>query len=61
HVLVAEDYLQQHLWTKIIKTANKGWCLAVAEGTLLIPTSGVAKALEYVFQMTSKSKKITKD
>lgn len=58
HVLVAEDYLQQHLWAKIIKTANKGWCLAVAEGTLLIPTSGVAKALEYVFQMTSKSKNL---
>lgn len=54
HVLVAEDFLQQHLWAKVIKTANKGWCLAVAEGTLLIPTAGVAKALEYLFERTSR-------
>lgn len=57
HVIVAEEYLQQHLWAKIIKTTNKGWCLAVAEGTLLIPTAGIAKALEYLFEAVSKSAK----
>lgn len=49
HLLVAEDYLQQHLWAKIIKTANKGWCLAVADGSLVIPTDGIAKALELLY------------
>lgn len=54
HLLVAEEYLQQHLWAKIVKTAHKGWCLAVADGSLLIPTSGVAKALERLYQFLSR-------
>lgn len=54
HLLVAEEYLQQHLWAKIVKTAHKGWCLAVADGSLLIPTSGVVKALEKLYQLLSR-------
>ncbi len=50
HLLVAEDYLQQHVWVKILKTAHKGWCLAVADGSLVIPTAGVAKAMEALYQ-----------
>lgn len=57
HLLVAEDYLQQHLWAKVVKTAHKGWCLAVADGTLLIPTSGVAKAMEFLFRFVSANAK----
>lgn len=55
HLLVAEDYLQQHLWAKVIKTAHKGWCLAVADGSLVIPTSGVAKALELLYRSLCRS------
>jgi tRNA (guanine-N7-)-methyltransferase len=55
HLLVAEEYLQQHLWAKIVKTTQKGWCLAVADGSLLIPTSGVVKALERLYQFLSRS------
>lgn len=54
HLLVAEDYLQQHLWAKIVKTAHKGWCLAVADGSLLIPTSGVVKAMETLYGFVSR-------
>ena len=50
HLLVAEDYLQQHVWVKILKTAHKGWCLAVADGALVIPTAGVARAMETLYQ-----------
>ena len=55
HLLVAEDFLQQHLWAKVIKTAHKGWCLAVADGSLVIPTDGVAKALELLYRSLSRS------
>jgi tRNA (guanine-N7-)-methyltransferase len=54
HLLVAEDYLQQHLWAKIVKTAQKGWCLAVADGTLVVPTSGIAKAMETLYGFVAK-------
>ena len=54
HLLVAEDYLQQHLWAKVVKTAHKGWCLAVADGSLLIPTSGVAQAMEVLYRFVSR-------
>lgn len=55
HLLVAEDHLQQHLWAKVIKTAHKGWCLAVADGSLVIPTSGIAKALELLYRSLCRS------
>jgi tRNA (guanine-N7-)-methyltransferase len=54
HVLVAEDYLSQHVWIKILKTAHKGWCLAVADGSLVIPTPGAAKALEMVYDSAKR-------
>lgn len=54
HLLVAEDYLQQHVWVKIVKTAHKGWCLAVADGALVIPTAGVAKAMEALYQCAKR-------
>lgn len=54
HLLVAEEFLQQHLWAKIVKTAHKGWCLAVADGTLLIPTVGMANAMEMLYGFVSR-------
>lgn len=54
HLVVAEDYLQQHLWARVVKTAHKGWCLAVADGSLLIPTSGVAQAMEILYRFVSR-------
>ncbi len=53
HLLVAEDYLSQHLWVKILKTAHKGWCIAVADGSLVIPTPGAAKALDMVHDLAN--------
>jgi tRNA (guanine-N7-)-methyltransferase len=55
HLLVAEDYLNQHLWVKILKTAHKGWCMAVADGSLVMPTAGAAKALDMVYDCARQS------
>jgi tRNA (guanine-N7-)-methyltransferase len=55
HLVVAEDYMNQHLWVKILKTVQKGWCIAVADGTLVIPTPGAAKALEMVHDFAKQS------
>jgi hypothetical protein len=54
HLLVSEDFLSQHLWIKILKTEQKGWCIAIADGSLVIPTSGAAKALEMVYNFAKR-------
>jgi hypothetical protein len=46
-VIVSEEHLTQHLWVLIIKT-RKGWGVFRAEGQHVLPTPGVARALELI-------------
>lgn len=49
HVLVNDEHVFQNIRIVISQT-TQGWRLNLAEGTMLMPTSGVAKALELVYQ-----------
>jgi tRNA (guanine-N7-)-methyltransferase len=54
HAIVSEDGRMQHVWVRIDPTA-KGWRVAPAEGTAVLPTEGVQKAVEMVFRAVEKS------
>ncbi len=56
HAIVSEDNRMQHVWVGIERTA-KGWCVAPAAGTAILPTEGVQKAVEIVFQAVERSQK----
>ncbi len=47
HVIVNEENLLQHIRIVIVKRPD-GWMVTLAEGTLQMPTRGVAKAVELV-------------
>ena len=49
HVLVNDEHVFQNIRITIFQTSD-GWRLKLAEGTMLMPTAGVAKALELVYQ-----------
>ncbi|MBI3314914.1 MAG: hypothetical protein HYZ86_03095 [Candidatus Omnitrophica bacterium] len=49
HVLVNEEHLLQNIRIVIVN-GKKGWTINLAQGSLLMPTAGVAKALECVHQ-----------
>lgn len=49
HVLVNDEHIFQNIRIVIFQM-EKEWRMNLAEGTMLMPTSGVAKALELVYQ-----------
>ena len=71
HLVVAEKGLTQHVWV-YIAAGRRGWEIAVAPGQTVLPTAGVAKALNDVYgqivkqssgqrsQSRSKDKKLKK-
>lgn len=44
-VVISEEHLTQHVWIGIVKTP-KGWCVLKAQGQHVLPTPGLAKAIE---------------
>ncbi|MBF0388406.1 MAG: hypothetical protein HQL20_11270 [Candidatus Omnitrophica bacterium] len=56
HAIVSEDQRMMHLWV-VIERAARGWRVAPAEGTLVLPTEGARKAMELVFQAVEQSVK----
>lgn len=52
--LVAEEHLEQHFWIAITKKKNN-WRVARAEGQNFLPTEGVAKALDVVYEAAKKN------
>lgn len=58
HLIVSEqnEHLTQHFWVAIVKDQNR-WCLGPAEGIGVIPTSGIARSLELVYQAAKNSVK----
>ncbi len=49
YVIVNEDHLMQNLRI-VISKVDKGWQINLAQGSLFMPTVGVAKAIERVYQ-----------
>ncbi|HPB68114.1 MAG TPA: hypothetical protein PLT76_03185 [Candidatus Omnitrophota bacterium] len=45
HLVVAEEHLTQHVWIAVAKS-RRGWCIAVAPGQTVLPTPGVALAVQ---------------
>jgi tRNA (guanine-N7-)-methyltransferase len=54
HVIVAEDHVVQNIRIGI-SGIDRGWRIHLAEGTLLMPTVGVAKAIELIYQAALKT------
>ncbi len=50
HVLVNDEHVFQNIRVVIFKMPQGKWHVSLAEGTMMMPTAGVAKALELVFQ-----------
>ena len=55
-LFVVEDQLTQDVWLEIY-WHNQKWCLQAAPGTLVLPTEGVAAALERAYQAAIGGKK----
>ncbi|MFH1359957.1 MAG: hypothetical protein ABIJ41_02850 [Candidatus Omnitrophota bacterium] len=56
HVVVVEEDLTQEFWIAITKKEKK-WHIHLARGTLALPTAGVARAIDLVYQAASKENK----
>jgi len=54
HAIVSEDNRMQHVWV-MIEPVAKGWRVAPAAGAAILPTKGVQKAVELVYQAVEKS------
>jgi tRNA (guanine-N7-)-methyltransferase len=54
HAVVTEDRRSQHVWIMVVHT-SKGWCIAPADGTAILPTDGVQKAVELVYEAALRS------
>ncbi|MDP2653603.1 MAG: hypothetical protein Q8Q08_06170 [Candidatus Omnitrophota bacterium] len=54
HLIIAEKSATQHLWVTISK-AGAQWCVAKAEGHTVLPTQGVAWALQLVCEAAARS------
>ncbi|MEI7998431.1 MAG: hypothetical protein WCH62_02875 [Candidatus Omnitrophota bacterium] len=57
HLLVHDEHILQNIRI-VVSNSGDGWRINLAEGTMLMPTAGVAKALELVYQaalVTSRS------
>jgi tRNA (guanine-N7-)-methyltransferase len=55
-VIVAEKNITQHVWISIA-LGKRGWCISKAEGQAVLPTVGVAKAIEKVYRAVAASAK----
>ncbi len=55
-VVVSEEHLTQHLWIGVIKTP-KGWCVLRSEGQQVLPSQGVARAIELVSEAVAQTAK----
>ena len=53
-LVVAEETITQHVWITIIK-GPRGWCVAKAAGHSVLPTAGVGKAINQVYQAVCQS------
>ncbi len=58
HVLVADGHLTQYIHVAVALTP-KGWRIHLAEGSLLMPTAGVAQALVCVYEAAGAPAKTT--
>jgi hypothetical protein len=54
HAVVTEDRRSQHVWVMVVHT-SKGWCIAPADGTAILPTEGVQRAVELVYEAALRS------
>ncbi len=54
YVLVHDEDLLQHVRVSIVKTA-KGWHVGLAQGSMQMPTPGIAKAIACVHEAAAKS------
>jgi len=54
HLIVSEEHLVQHFWVSVKKEKDH-WIIAKAEGQNFFPTTGVAKAIELVFESAQHS------
>ncbi len=54
HSVVTEEGRSQHLWITIAFT-SKGWCIAPADGSSVLPTEGVQRALALVYEAAARS------
>ena len=54
HVVVDEKNMIQHLWVTI-GYCQRGWCISKAEGQPIIPTEGVAHALDLIYQQAKQT------
>jgi tRNA (guanine-N7-)-methyltransferase len=54
HAIITEDRRSQHAWI-MIKHTSKGWCVSLAEGSAVLPTEGVQKAVELVYEAALRS------
>lgn len=57
HLVVAEPTITQHVWISIIATeeAVSRWCIALAVGQTVLPTEGVARAMDVFYQAAKLS------
>ena len=53
--VVGEDKLLQDFWIEIVKKENL-WHIRPAKGCGIIPTAGIQKALDLVYDATNRSK-----
>ncbi len=53
-LMVAEPHLTQPVWVTIIRT-EKGWCVLKAKGQQIVPSDGVARAIELVSEGVARS------
>ena len=53
HLVVAEKNIAQHLWLMVFKSQR--WSIAPAVGQAILPTQGIAAALEAVYQAATKT------
>ena len=50
HVLVNDEHIYQNIRVVVFQHSKGGWHMNLAEGSMLMPTAGIAKALELVHQ-----------
>lgn len=49
HLMVNDEHIFQHIRI-IIQQTERGWHMSLAEGTMQMPTAGIAKALDLTYQ-----------
>ena len=54
HLVVSEKNITQHVWLSV-RLCPKGWRVAKAEGQAVLPTPGVAQALELFYEAVRKT------